>query len=71
MPLKRGLTPKWRKMYRGEIYYFRGEYEEALRQWKAKELELNRAGELTPGEILGVHAAQLEIAAHENKGRNR
>ncbi|MGA2618570.1 MAG: hypothetical protein ABSF26_13235 [Thermoguttaceae bacterium] len=42
MPLKRGLTPKWRKMYRGKIYYFRGAYDDALREWREKESELDR-----------------------------
>jgi len=42
MPLKKGLSPKWRKMYKGQIYYFRGTYEEALTAWQKKRLELDR-----------------------------
>jgi integrase len=40
MKIKRGLPQKWRKKYKGEMYYFRGDYEQALDLWKQKKTEL-------------------------------
>jgi integrase len=62
MPLKRGLAPKWRKMFKGQIYYFRGDYDEALRQWRAKEDELNCKKEATAWDtVMGMATAPLTI----------
>ncbi len=38
--VKPGERTKWRKMYQGKWYYFRGSYQEALSQWYAKKAEL-------------------------------
>lgn len=46
MPLKKGLPPKWRKMYKGVIHYFRGAYEDALSQWEKKKAELDKRKEV-------------------------
>jgi len=41
--MPKGVAPRWRKKYEGAIYYFRGSYADALRQWEAKKVELDRA----------------------------
>ena len=41
MPLAKGLTPKWRKIYKGKNYYFRGSYQEALTAWEKKKVEID------------------------------
>ena len=40
MPMPKGQKPRWRKKYKGEIYYFRGSEAEAILQWERKKLEL-------------------------------
>jgi integrase len=60
MPLPRGLTPKWRKMHRGKIYYFRGDYEDALRQWKTKEAEIDRQDKMPQWEAIKAMATAPE-----------
>jgi integrase len=40
MPMPKGVLPRWRKKHNGKIYYFRGNYETALRAWHAKRTEL-------------------------------
>ena len=42
MPLKKGLDPKWRRIYKGQIHYFRGTYDDALAQWEKKKIELDK-----------------------------
>ncbi len=42
---KKGLTPKWRKIYKGEKFYFRGTYDEAIAQWEKKKVELDKEKE--------------------------
>ena len=39
---KKGLTPKWRKIYKGQKFYFRGTYDQALAQWEQKKVELDK-----------------------------
>lgn len=43
---KAAHTPKWRKMYEGKLYYFRGEYEDALQQWKDALKKLKKGEEV-------------------------
>ena len=38
MPLKKGLAPKWRRIYKGQIHYFRGSYDDALERGKRRKL---------------------------------
>ena len=45
MPLKKGLAPKWRRIYKGQIHYFRGSYDDALEQWEKKKIELDKETE--------------------------
>ena len=40
MKVKRGLPPRWRKVHKGIIYYYRGKYEDAVQQWHQKLTEL-------------------------------
>ena len=40
MPMPKGVAKRWRKKYRGNIYYFRGDYDTALKAWHAKRTEL-------------------------------
>jgi len=47
--------PKWRKVYHGRIYTFRGDYEEAARAWHRKLVELE--------------AGPPQDEPHENDGR--
>ena len=35
------LPPRWRKKYKGKIYYFRGDYKNALAEWKAKKATID------------------------------
>ena len=42
---KKGLTPKWRKIYKGQKLYFRGFYDDALAQWEKKKVELDEQKE--------------------------
>ena len=50
----KGLTPKWRKIYRGRIHYFRGSYDDAIAQWELLKVKLDKETEqnefLTPYE---------------------
>ena len=41
MPKGKGITQRWRKKFRGEIYYFSGTYAQALVQWREKKDELD------------------------------
>jgi hypothetical protein len=43
MPMPPGVPERWRKMYSGSIYYFRGDYHAALKQWLEKKEEIERA----------------------------
>jgi hypothetical protein len=49
MPKKKELTlmpdGRWRKKYHKQIYYFRGNYSEALTAWKEKKAELDSTAE--------------------------
>ena len=56
MPYKRGLPQRWRKIYRGKIYYFRGDYETALAEWQTISNEASREA----GEIVAWAKARLE-----------
>lgn len=38
-----GLPPRWRKKHRGKIRYFRGEYDDALKQWHELRAQLDNA----------------------------
>jgi integrase len=74
MPMKVGLTPKWRKMYEGKIYYFRGAYDEARTQWLAKKAELvEQAAEQEPDYYRSVLTKMRDWYAsqgdHENVAR--
>jgi len=40
MPYQAGLPQRWRKIYKGKIYYFRGDYKTALKQWEKKKVEV-------------------------------
>jgi len=37
MPCPDRSTERWRKIYRGQVYYFLGDYDEALKAWHAKQ----------------------------------
>lgn len=41
MVMPKGQAPRWRKKYHGTIYYFRGQYADALTQWERKKAELD------------------------------
>jgi len=40
MPMPKGVAKRWRKKHQGNIHYFRGDYETALKAWHAKRTEL-------------------------------
>jgi integrase len=40
MPMPSGVPARWRKVYQGKRYYFRGDYATALKQWEIKKAEL-------------------------------
>ncbi len=60
MPMPTGVAPRWRKIYKGHNYYFRGTYAEALGLWEAKKVDLDGEGRLTKLEILKVGALRVE-----------
>ena len=66
MKVKRGLPPRWRKVHKGVIYYYRGEYQEALRQWHQKLVELE-AKEGEPPEKV-VERLEATLAQMDNLG---
>jgi len=41
MKVPKGHSPRWRKKYKGEIFYFRGSYLDAVNQWERKKVELD------------------------------
>ena len=41
MRMPKGQAPRWRKKYKGNIYYFRGTYQDAVRQWERRKVELD------------------------------
>ncbi|MGO9112785.1 MAG: tyrosine-type recombinase/integrase [Thermoguttaceae bacterium] len=41
MKVPRGQSHRWRKKYKGAIFYFRGPYPDALKQWEHKKVELD------------------------------
>ena len=55
MPMPRGVAKRWRKKYQGEIHYFRGNYETALKAWHQKLAELERQQEREQEEKPGWH----------------
>ena len=67
---KRQLTlmadGRWRKMYHGKLYYFRGLYSEALAAWKKKKQEID--SQPTPPSPHAVLEQELieAIASGEN-----
>ncbi len=52
MATKRGLPARWRKNYKGERYYFRGEYETAEAEWITKKYEIDNLPIRPPRNIL-------------------
>jgi hypothetical protein len=48
--VEKGLNPKWRKKYKGQIFYFRGSYQQALALWteKRRQLDGGNPAELKP-----------------------
>lgn len=53
MRMPSGVAPRWRKNYKGQRYYFRGSYQDALRLWEAKKVELD--GPSYPPEDAHLH----------------
>ena len=45
IPDKDRSTPRWRKKYHGKIYYFTGEYDQAVKEWHRKLTELEQEQE--------------------------
>ena len=43
--MPRGQEPRWRKIYKGRTYYFRGEYREALKAWQRLQVSLDGYGD--------------------------
>ncbi len=41
MKMPTGVRPRWRKVYRGKTYYFRGNYQDALAQWQRQKAEID------------------------------
>ena len=66
MKVKRGLPPRWRKVHKGVIYYYRGEYRDAVRQWHQKLAELE-AEEGEPPEKV-VERLEATIAQMDSLG---
>lgn len=56
MKMPKGQVPRWRKKYRGQIFYFRGPYADALKQWERKKVELD-----------GQDKTQYELAIQNRK----
>ena len=69
MPMPKGVAPRWRKVYKGERFYFRGTYADAIAKWEAKKVELDRAttdkGKLTPKELLAMVGTVLHFRAQD------
>lgn len=45
MPMPRGVAARWRKIYKGQTFYFRGAYDEAVKAWEAKKVQLDGQGQ--------------------------
>jgi len=43
MPMPKGVAKRWRKKHHGQIYYFRGDYDTAVKAWHQKLAELEKA----------------------------
>ncbi len=48
MPMPPGVPERWRKKHGGEIYYFRGDYDTALKAWHQKLAELEKEDQQQP-----------------------
>jgi integrase len=59
MPMPAGVPERWRKVFKGTTYYFRGDYTDCLNQWFAKRAALAEADKLTDLEIVEIQAARL------------
>jgi hypothetical protein len=54
MPMPKGQAPRWRKKYKGKIYYFRGEYRTALAAWERKKVELDTEWEGVKTQLIRI-----------------
>ena len=66
MAMPRGVAKRWRKIYGGKNYYFRGEYADALKQWEKKKFELD--GTEVEHESIGRQKLKALLAKHESEG---
>ena len=64
MPMPRGETPRWRKMHKGQIYYFTGAYDEALTKWEMKKEELEKAA--SPDRFVRIAAHGFEYEGDDD-----
>jgi hypothetical protein len=64
MPMPRGQAPRWRKKYQGKVYYFHGNYADAVKAWERKKVELDSS----PLVNVAKNVAELEAMQERRRG---